>query len=71
MFPLFSLEAARGMFYLDPSTQKKAVELAAALDESLNNRNIQVNTVKVMGLPSSHSAEFADKRAEENSRAPD
>ncbi|KAF5890761.1 N-alpha-acetyltransferase 15, NatA auxiliary subunit, partial [Clarias magur] len=35
------LAAARGMFYLDPSTQKKAVELAAALDECLNNRNIQ------------------------------
>ncbi|KAK3573248.1 hypothetical protein QTP86_015767 [Hemibagrus guttatus] len=38
------LAAAKGMFYLDPSTQKKAVELAAALDESLNNRNIQICT---------------------------
>uniref|UniRef100_A0A9J7XI25 N-alpha-acetyltransferase 15, NatA auxiliary subunit b n=1 Tax=Cyprinus carpio carpio TaxID=630221 RepID=A0A9J7XI25_CYPCA len=34
--------AAKMMFYLDPSTQKKAVDLAIALDESLNNRNIQV-----------------------------
>uniref|UniRef100_A0A8C1MRK7 N-alpha-acetyltransferase 15, NatA auxiliary subunit-like n=1 Tax=Cyprinus carpio TaxID=7962 RepID=A0A8C1MRK7_CYPCA len=34
--------AAKMMFYLDPSTQMKAVDLAIALDESLNNRNIQV-----------------------------
>ncbi len=38
-----SFTAAKMMFYLDPSTQKKAVELAVALDESLNNRNIQVH----------------------------
>lgn len=31
------------MFYLDPSTQKKAVELAIALDESLNNRSVEVH----------------------------
>lgn len=62
MSPLSFLEAAKGMFYLDPSTQKKAVELAAALDESLNNRNIQVNPVQVMGFPSSQS-EFTDKMA--------
>uniref|UniRef100_A0A671KZ79 N-alpha-acetyltransferase 15, NatA auxiliary subunit n=1 Tax=Sinocyclocheilus anshuiensis TaxID=1608454 RepID=A0A671KZ79_9TELE len=36
--------AAKMMFYLDRSTQKKAVELAIALDESLNNRNIQICT---------------------------
>uniref|UniRef100_A0A9J8CRS5 N-alpha-acetyltransferase 15, NatA auxiliary subunit b n=1 Tax=Cyprinus carpio carpio TaxID=630221 RepID=A0A9J8CRS5_CYPCA len=36
--------AAKMMFYLDPSTQKKAVDLAIALDESLNNRNIQICT---------------------------
>uniref|UniRef100_A0A673IPS5 N-alpha-acetyltransferase 15, NatA auxiliary subunit n=1 Tax=Sinocyclocheilus rhinocerous TaxID=307959 RepID=A0A673IPS5_9TELE len=43
-FHLFSsFTAAKMMFYLDPSTQKKAVELAIALDESLNNRNIQVH----------------------------
>lgn len=49
MSPLLLLEAAKGMFYLDPSTQKKAVELATALDESLNNRNIQVNPVPFFG----------------------
>ncbi|MCJ8730277.1 hypothetical protein PDJAM_G00182480 [Pangasius djambal] len=38
------LAAAKGMVYLDPSTQKKAVELAAALDESLDNRSIQICT---------------------------
>lgn len=31
------------MFYLEPSTQKKAVELAIALDESLSNRSIEVH----------------------------
>ncbi|XP_061100999.1 N-alpha-acetyltransferase 15, NatA auxiliary subunit b [Conger conger] len=36
--------AGRMMFYLDPSTEKKAVELATALDESLNNRGIQICT---------------------------
>uniref|UniRef100_A0A8C1MMI5 N-alpha-acetyltransferase 15, NatA auxiliary subunit-like n=1 Tax=Cyprinus carpio TaxID=7962 RepID=A0A8C1MMI5_CYPCA len=36
--------AAKMMFYLDPSTQMKAVDLAIALDESLNNRNIQICT---------------------------
>lgn len=73
MFPPSFIEAAKGMFYLDPSTQKKAVELAAALDESLNNRNIQVNADYFMGLPfssafSCRSAEFTD-RFTENSRA--
>ncbi len=42
-FYFSSFTAAKMMFYLDPSTQKKAVELAVALDESLNNRNIQVH----------------------------
>uniref|UniRef100_A0A8C1BWF5 N-alpha-acetyltransferase 15, NatA auxiliary subunit b n=1 Tax=Cyprinus carpio carpio TaxID=630221 RepID=A0A8C1BWF5_CYPCA len=42
--------AAKMMFYLDPSTQKKAVELAVALDESLNNRNIQICTEVLEGL---------------------
>ncbi|XP_059410348.1 N-alpha-acetyltransferase 15, NatA auxiliary subunit-like [Carassius carassius] len=36
--------AAKMMFYLDPSTQKKVVDLAIALDESLNNRDIQICT---------------------------
>ncbi|XP_051561366.1 N-alpha-acetyltransferase 15, NatA auxiliary subunit [Myxocyprinus asiaticus] len=36
--------AAKMMYYLDPSTQKKAVELATALDESLNNRSVQICT---------------------------
>lgn len=49
MCPRSSYEAAKGMFYLDPSTQKKAVELAAALDESLNNRSIQVKPIQVTG----------------------
>uniref|UniRef100_A0A8B9KX54 N(alpha)-acetyltransferase 15, NatA auxiliary subunit b n=1 Tax=Astyanax mexicanus TaxID=7994 RepID=A0A8B9KX54_ASTMX len=31
---------AKIMFYLDPSLQKKALELATALDESLNNRKV-------------------------------
>ncbi|KAF4090563.1 hypothetical protein AMELA_G00054440 [Ameiurus melas] len=44
------LAAAKGMFYLDPSTQKKAVELAAALDESLNNRSIQTCTDVLQSL---------------------
>jgi len=44
-FPLFfSFTAAKMMFYLDPSTQKKAMELAIALDESLNNRSVQVHS---------------------------
>lgn len=68
MFTLSSTEAAKGMFYLDPSTHKKAVELAAALDESLNNRNIQVNPVAFMGHTSSRSAEFTNKMAEKTSR---
>ncbi|XP_028831707.1 N-alpha-acetyltransferase 15, NatA auxiliary subunit b isoform X1 [Denticeps clupeoides] len=38
------LAAAKMMFYLDSSTEKKAVELATALDESLNNRTIQICT---------------------------
>ncbi|KAL7889654.1 hypothetical protein AOLI_G00019120 [Acnodon oligacanthus] len=38
------LAAAKSMFYLDPSTQKKALELATALDESLNSRSIQICT---------------------------
>lgn len=43
-FHLFSsFTAAKMMFYLDPSTQKKAMELAIALDESLNNRGVQVH----------------------------
>uniref|UniRef100_A0A8C9WH79 N-alpha-acetyltransferase 15, NatA auxiliary subunit n=1 Tax=Scleropages formosus TaxID=113540 RepID=A0A8C9WH79_SCLFO len=38
--------SAKMMFYLDPSTEKKAVELATALDESLSNRSIQVSLSK-------------------------
>ncbi|TRY87613.1 hypothetical protein DNTS_005998 [Danionella cerebrum] len=37
------LAVAKMMYYLDASTQKKAVELAIALDESLNNRSVQHN----------------------------
>ncbi|KAI1238626.1 hypothetical protein IHE44_0013363 [Lamprotornis superbus] len=35
------LSAAKMMYYLDPSSQKRAVELAMTLDESLINRNLQ------------------------------
>uniref|UniRef100_A0A3B3STV5 N-alpha-acetyltransferase 15, NatA auxiliary subunit n=2 Tax=Paramormyrops kingsleyae TaxID=1676925 RepID=A0A3B3STV5_9TELE len=38
------LAAAKMMFYLDSSTEKKAIELAIALDESLSNRTIQICT---------------------------
>ncbi|KAL4640275.1 N-alpha-acetyltransferase 15, NatA auxiliary subunit isoform X1 [Arapaima gigas] len=38
--------AAKMMFYQDLSTEKKAVELATALDESLTNRSIQVEVLQ-------------------------
>ncbi|XP_010782205.1 N-alpha-acetyltransferase 15, NatA auxiliary subunit-like, partial [Notothenia coriiceps] len=38
------LAAAKMMVYLDSSTETKATELATALDESLNNRTIQICT---------------------------
>uniref|UniRef100_A0AAR2JZP6 N(alpha)-acetyltransferase 15, NatA auxiliary subunit a n=1 Tax=Pygocentrus nattereri TaxID=42514 RepID=A0AAR2JZP6_PYGNA len=49
----FFKRAAKSMYYLDPSTQKKALELATALDESLNSRSIQVHTRRSnsLGLP--------------------
>lgn len=40
---LSRVPAAKMMVYLDSSTETKAAELAAALDESLENRTIQVN----------------------------
>lgn len=43
MDSLSSVLAAKMMVYLDSSTETKAAELAAALDESLENRTIQVN----------------------------
>ncbi|XP_051982527.1 N-alpha-acetyltransferase 15, NatA auxiliary subunit-like isoform X2 [Xyrauchen texanus] len=51
--------AAKMMFYLDPSTQKKAVELATALDESLNNRSVQICTE---ALESLHDGSFGDAK---------
>lgn len=39
----FLSTAAKMMVYLDSSTETKAAELAAALDESLENRTIQVH----------------------------
>lgn len=42
---VFLLVAARMMYYLDPSSQKRAVELAMTLDESLTNRNLQVTDI--------------------------
>lgn len=36
--------AAKMVYYLDPSSQKRAVELATTLDESLTNRNLQVKS---------------------------
>uniref|UniRef100_A0A8C9VDN2 N-alpha-acetyltransferase 15, NatA auxiliary subunit n=1 Tax=Scleropages formosus TaxID=113540 RepID=A0A8C9VDN2_SCLFO len=44
------LAAAKMMYYLDPSREKKAVELATALDESLNNRTIQICTEVLVSL---------------------
>ncbi|KAF0037930.1 hypothetical protein F2P81_010804 [Scophthalmus maximus] len=38
------LAAAKMMVYLDSATEMKAAELATALDESLNNRTIQICT---------------------------
>uniref|UniRef100_A0A452GP37 Uncharacterized protein n=1 Tax=Gopherus agassizii TaxID=38772 RepID=A0A452GP37_9SAUR len=35
------LSAAKMVYYLDPSSQKRAVELATSLNESLTNRNLQ------------------------------
>lgn len=42
---MFLLVAAKMMYYLDPSSQKRAVELAMTLDESLINRNLQVTDI--------------------------
>lgn len=36
--------AAKMVYYLDSSSQKRAIELATALDESLTNRNLQVKS---------------------------
>lgn len=40
--------AAKMMVHLDSSSDTKAAELATALDESLDNRTIQVCSQKVM-----------------------
>ncbi|KAK1175482.1 N-alpha-acetyltransferase 15, NatA auxiliary subunit-like [Acipenser oxyrinchus oxyrinchus] len=42
--------AAKMMYYLDSSTEKKAIELATALDESLNNRSVVISTDVLEGL---------------------
>ncbi|XP_041133102.1 N-alpha-acetyltransferase 15, NatA auxiliary subunit isoform X2 [Polyodon spathula] len=42
--------AAKMMYYLDSSTEKKAIELATALDESLNNRSVMISTDVLEGL---------------------
>lgn len=42
---IFLIVAAKMMYYLDPSSQKRAVELAMTLDESLINRNLQVTVI--------------------------
>lgn len=34
------------VYYLDPTSQKRAVELATCLDESLTNRNLQVSVAE-------------------------
>lgn len=39
---LYFLAAAKMMCYNEPSTQKRAVELASGLDEFLSHRGIQV-----------------------------
>ena len=38
------LSAAKMVYYLDSSSQKRAIELATTLDESLTNRNLQVKS---------------------------
>lgn len=42
---LFLLLAAKMVYYLDSTSQKRAMELATSLDESLANRNLQVNLI--------------------------
>ncbi|MGH0162686.1 UNVERIFIED_CONTAM: hypothetical protein FKN15_064898 [Acipenser sinensis] len=42
--------AAKMMYYLDSSTEKAAIELATALDESLNNRGVVISTDVLEGL---------------------
>ncbi|EQB79048.1 N(alpha)-acetyltransferase 15, NatA auxiliary subunit isoform 2 [Camelus ferus] len=40
-FEIYFRKAAKMVYYLDPSSQKRAIELATTLDESLTNRNLQ------------------------------
>ncbi|XP_073497907.1 N-alpha-acetyltransferase 15, NatA auxiliary subunit [Phyllobates terribilis] len=61
------LSAAKMMYYLDPSSQKRAVELATALDESLTNRSLQTCTEVLEAL---HDGNFGEnKEASESYRA--
>uniref|UniRef100_A0A3Q3BN52 N-alpha-acetyltransferase 15, NatA auxiliary subunit n=1 Tax=Kryptolebias marmoratus TaxID=37003 RepID=A0A3Q3BN52_KRYMA len=58
------LAAAKMMVCLDPSTETKAAELATALDESLNNRTIQVCTEVLECL---RSGVFGDRKEQAES----
>ncbi|EGW07011.1 NMDA receptor-regulated protein 1 [Cricetulus griseus] len=40
-FEIYFRKAAKMVYYLDSSSQKRAIELATTLDGSLNNRNLQ------------------------------
>lgn len=48
--------AAKMVYYLDPSSQKRAVELATTLDESLANRNLQVKSFSYLRCTSTSPA---------------
>ncbi|XP_077135307.1 N-alpha-acetyltransferase 15, NatA auxiliary subunit isoform X2 [Ranitomeya variabilis] len=61
------LSAAKMMYYLDPSSEKRAVELATALDESLTNRSLQTCTEVLEALHDGNLGE--NKEAVESYRA--
>nr|XP_023845730.1 N-alpha-acetyltransferase 15, NatA auxiliary subunit isoform X4 [Salvelinus alpinus] len=56
--------AAKMMFYLDPSSDKMASELATALDESLNERSITICTEVLEALRDGNLGDGQQKAAE-------
>ncbi|XP_020308301.1 N-alpha-acetyltransferase 15, NatA auxiliary subunit [Oncorhynchus kisutch] len=56
--------AAKMMFYLDPSSDKMASELATALDESLNGRSITICTEVLEALRDGNLGDGQQKAAE-------
>uniref|UniRef100_A0A674AS01 N-alpha-acetyltransferase 15, NatA auxiliary subunit a n=1 Tax=Salmo trutta TaxID=8032 RepID=A0A674AS01_SALTR len=56
--------AAKMMFYLDPSSDKMASELATALDESLNGRGITICTEVLEALRDGNLGDGQQKAAE-------